>query len=186
MLSITQARSIQVFHPGGNIAFDVFNPRREDIKIDSIAHALSNICRFNGNCKEFYSVAQHSVMVSKICLPNDALQGLLHDASEAYLGDVVQPLKRFSGMFDRYHELEHQLQEMIYSKFEVVPHVNSSCHHADMLALAYEKRDLMSPAVEDIWTDLPAVGSTGYSIIPLSPNEAKVDFLERWWELTEG
>jgi 5'-deoxynucleotidase YfbR-like HD superfamily hydrolase len=186
VLSLVQARSIQVYHPGGNIAFDVLAPRREDIKIDTIAHALSNICRFNGNCKDFYSVAQHSVMVSKICLPNDALEGLLHDASEAYIGDLVQPLKKYSGMFDEYEQVEAKLQQLIYDTFEVVPHINSSCRQADLLALAYEKRDLMSPAVEEIWAELPVIPAHGWNhIFPLPPKDAKEQFLERWLELTE-
>ena len=68
-------------------------PNPDDIRIEDIAHALSNQCRFAGHAREFYSVAEHSVHVSQLCLPEHALWGLLHDASEAYLVDLPRPLK---------------------------------------------------------------------------------------------
>jgi hypothetical protein len=69
------------------------DPRPDDIKIRDIAHALSLICRYTGHVDYFYSVAEHSVLISR-ALPRElALQGLLHDATEAYLGDMSRPLK---------------------------------------------------------------------------------------------
>src|SRR5690242_11754504 len=73
------------------------DPRVDDIDIGDIAHHLSLVCRFAGACREFYSVAQHCVGVSYVCDPKDALWGLLHDAAEAYVGDMVRPLKRSPG-----------------------------------------------------------------------------------------
>src|SRR5271165_7548492 len=71
------------------------DPRPEEINIIDIAHALSNLCRFTGHVRTFYSVAEHSVRVSQHCDPKDALWGLLHDASEAYLADMSRPMKRY-------------------------------------------------------------------------------------------
>src|ERR1019366_9954250 len=73
-----------------------FKPLDPDpaVGISDIAHALANQCRFGGHSSAFYSVAQHSVRVSEICAAEDALWGLLHDASEAYLVDVPAPLKQ--------------------------------------------------------------------------------------------
>src|ERR1700683_336889 len=78
--------------------FYVLDPRPSDVRIEDIAHSLSLQCRFNGHVKNFYSVAQHSVLVSERCDPADALYGLLHDASEAYIGDMSAPLKHTDEM----------------------------------------------------------------------------------------
>lgn len=105
--------------------FYPMRPQIEDICIEDIAHALSNLCRFNGHCKEFYSVAQHSMMVSNqiMEMSGDVQQqfaGLLHDASEAYLCDVPRPIK-YTASFYEYRVAELKLQAMIYKRFGVIP-----------------------------------------------------------------
>lgn len=70
------------------------NLKVEDIRLDDIAWALSNICRFGGHCHRPYSVAEHTLTVASLLPPHKKLFGLLHDAPEAYLGDVASPLKR--------------------------------------------------------------------------------------------
>jgi len=79
--------------------FYPLDPRPEDVCIADIAHSLSQICRFNGQTLQFYSVAQHSVLVSKLLgqggpSPIHEFMGLKHDAAEAYLCDLVRPIKR--------------------------------------------------------------------------------------------
>lgn len=80
------------------IQFDFSSPTVEMIDIVDIAHALSNKCRFNGHCNNFYSVAQHCVLMVD-ALKNESLgvqrQALLHDAEEAYLPDVPTPIKEY-------------------------------------------------------------------------------------------
>lgn len=77
--------------------FDFTNPKIEDIHILDIAHALSNICRFGGHSSSFYSVAEHSIILAEILERQGAdkmtvLAALLHDATEAYLGDMPRPI----------------------------------------------------------------------------------------------
>lgn len=79
-------------------AMDLLVPTPEMVSADHLAQALGNVCRFNGHCRHHYSVAQHSVLVSSIIewdggTPEEALQGLLHDAEEAYIADLTRPFK---------------------------------------------------------------------------------------------
>jgi len=118
----------------------------EDVRLPDIAHALSCINRFTGHTVAPYSVAQHSVMVSRLCEPDDAMWGLLHDASEAYLGDVARPLKV---MLPEYVSLEKQIQQTIAKAFGLSWPMPPAIKIADNRALIAEKRALMS--VEHDW-----------------------------------
>lgn len=130
---------------------DPLNMKADDIILEDIAHALANICRFNGHSKRFYSVAEHSLNVMNIVAsgPNLStarmkLTALLHDASEAYLCDISRPLKCRSE-FAFYRVAECKLQYMIYEKFVTdAESINMNpIHHADEIALGLEARDLM-------------------------------------------
>jgi hypothetical protein len=108
------------------LAFYPLEPRIEDIRLDDLAHALAATNRFNGHAREPYSVAQHAVLVSQEMerATDDTrgfpwewgLYGLLHDGSEAYLGDVPRPLKR-QDTFAAYRAAEERLQAAIYGAF---------------------------------------------------------------------
>lgn len=163
--------------------FSPMMPRIEDIDIKDAAHALSRICRFGGhvNC-EIYSVAQHSVMVSELCKPENALYGLLHDLSEAYIGDVVAPLKR-STEFDNYKKIEKHLQSMIYKKFGLSDEEPKDVKKADLIALSTEAAQFMTPLHAE-WI-LPYEPLDIY-IEPLLPSKAEKLFLERFKELYNG
>ena len=80
--------------------FWIIDPRPEDIYIEDIAHGLSMICRFCGQTRKFYSVSQHSILVSKELQPQYQLGGLLHDASESYIGDIITPVKKIIKNYD--------------------------------------------------------------------------------------
>lgn len=103
--------------------------RPEDILIEDIAHALSQICRFGGQCKNFYSVAQHSINVYLDLKENGyneeiQLFGLLHDGSEAYIGDIPTPIKY---KLSEYLEIEDPIQNLIFSSFHL-PTYNEEIH----------------------------------------------------------
>ncbi len=112
----------------------------EDIDIIDIAHHLSLICRFNGACKEFYSVAQHSVLVANLVSRNDMLAALLHDASEAYMADVIRPIKY---SIPELQKIESRIEVRILAKFGCSGAGWEAIKRADNIALATEGRDLM-------------------------------------------
>lgn len=160
--------------------FNPTNPVVDAIVIQDIAHSLSMQCRFSGHTRSFYSVAQHCVLVSYICDSLDALWGLLHDASEAYLVDVPSPLKR-SGQFESYIRYEKQMMEAICKRFGLPLGEPHSVKKADKTLLATEARDLMGPLRSD-WAQpcepLP------FKIVPLMPQEAKRLYMKRFFDLT--
>jgi uncharacterized protein len=160
--------------------FNPLKPNYEAIVLQDVAHSLSMMCRFTGHCRKFYSVAQHSVLVSYICDHRDALWGLLHDASEAYLIDVPRPLKR-SGKFQAYKDFEKTMQEAICKRFSLSLGEPPSVKRADTQLLATEARDLMSPLHPD-WKQ--PVDPLPFTIDPWSPSQAKDAFIKRFFELT--
>lgn len=110
----------------------VVDPRPEDYHIDDIAAGLGNICRYNGQipamnvlevCQTYYSVAQHSVTVAMMVPDGFKRAALLHDASEAYIGDVARPLKHY---LTEYQNIERSMMFAIYSKFGIDPYLIDS------------------------------------------------------------
>ena len=157
---------------------DPANPIVSNICIEDIAHALSNTCRFNGHCREFYSVAQHSVLVCGIAPNNVALMALLHDATEAYIADITSPLKPH---LSNYAELEQAWWDAIALRFELTDAFNQpliidkQVKEADLIALATEKRDLLNH--QHHWSMLDGISPSRRKIIPLEPEKAKNQFL---------
>jgi len=157
------------------------NPLVSDIQLVDIAHHLSNICRFTGSTITLYSVAQHSVAVSKIVSPENALWGLLHDASEAYLGDVSSPLKYY--LNGKYRELEDRFMSVICEKFGLPPIEPEEVYEADKIMYVTERRDLM--VVDGPSLDFPHK-PLDERIRCWEPLRAKYEFLERFTDLYLG
>jgi hypothetical protein len=112
--------------------------RPEDIDIEDIAHALACCNRFAGHARRPVTVAQHSVYVSRLCDDTGfEKQALLHDASEAYLGDVTKWLKS-TDEFAAYRAAEDRVQEQIYSKFGCPTDMHPVVSDADKLMLRFE------------------------------------------------
>jgi hypothetical protein len=164
------------------IKFFPFDPRSEEITIVDIAHALSMQCRFTGHVKEFYSVAQHSVMVSYYCKKENALWGLLHDASEAYLSDVSRPVK-YDWAMDGYRNVEKTLMLKICEKFGLPPDMPEDVRIADNDMCASEGKQLMLRPPVDNW--IYNVGNPiEEKLFPESPYESYLSFTSRFNYLT--
>jgi 5'-deoxynucleotidase YfbR-like HD superfamily hydrolase len=157
-------------------AIDLANFREDDVRLADIAHALSLINRFTGHTTAPYSVAQHSVLVSKIVEQQHALWGLMHDASEAYLGDVSTPLKM---MLPNYRELEDHVQRTIATKFGMRWPVPHEVKEADLRALLAEKRDIV-PGGHEFGIALDPVAG---EVVVLDWKDAKQQFIDRFKEL---
>jgi len=170
---------------------DILSPDPASINIEDIAHALAHQARFNGHLPQFYSVAAHSVLVSHLIDPDLALAGLLHDAAEAYLGDIVSPLKR---LLPDYLEHERVMMTAICKALPVDPSTfaDSRVKAADLWALALEQKHLSSVPADDwgladclkfklseknAWPTFDALHCT-------APAASKDMFLARFAELT--
>lgn len=154
------------------------DPRPGDVDVLDVAHALALQARFAGHTREPYSIAQHSVLVSQACRREHALIGLLHDATEAYLQDLIRPLKRAVAAL--YKPLERQWAWAIGMAFglgDALVDLPDDVEAADRLVLVAERRDLLAPRA---W---PAELAWADSITPWPWQEAERRFLERFTEL---
>jgi len=155
--------------------FDLLNPQPGMVRLLDIVHALAHTARFNGHTAWHYSVAQHSLLVASLVPPEHQLVALLHDATEAYLGDVTRPLKR---LLDCYQELEHRVWQCICERFGLDSELPDCVHEADRIALATERRDLM-PRDDAPWECLAGISPLARRIGRWSPEKARRHFYAR-------
>ncbi|MBF0162327.1 MAG: phosphohydrolase [Magnetococcales bacterium] len=155
--------------------------RPEEIEIQDIAHSLAMLCRFNGHCRRFYSVAEHSVHVSRVVAPAHARWGLLHDAAEAYISDMPQPIKQVLPIFSQY---EAQLMQVIARRFALPLPMPTAIKQADLQLLATEKKALMGQEPAP-WAPMPEPLESSL-IQAWGPEQAKQAFLHRFAELFDG
>jgi uncharacterized protein len=158
-----------------------FEPQRSEFDIRDIAHSLSLLCRFNGHCRNFYSVAEHCCLVSDLLPPPHKLEGLLHDASEAYIGDWPRPLKQAPGVGEMYRLVEDALMQHIALTFNLIYPFYDQIHDADRQLLATEVAQLHLPVPDD-WDGLGEVVA-GLRLSCWTPNEAERQFLRRFHRL---
>lgn len=166
---------------GGSILYPL-DPRAEEYNIQMVAASLSKQCRYAGHCKGFYSVAEHSILVS-YCVPiQDALEGLLHDATEAGCVDVPKPMK--VGMPD-YNAIEAKHWPAVVKAFKLQKELPKSVMQADVEVLLAEKEQIM-------W-GLPWITKWTLGMKPAKVRIhrhhwriARLRFLWRYRELTEG
>lgn len=153
------------------------DPRPEEVCIEDIAHALSLICRFNGHCERFYSVAEHSVLVSLVVPKEIALWALLHDASEAYIADIIRPAKRF---ITGYAELEEKIMASVCARFGLPAKMPPAVKRADNAVLADEARSIMKNSASAWALPEPPAGTCPTGLLP---HKAEEFFLARYYDL---
>jgi hypothetical protein len=145
-----QTYSGLIFHP--------LDPKPGTIQIVDIAASLSKMCRFAGHCERFYSVAEHSVLLSRVAPKGYELTALLHDASEAYLVDIPRPLKP---QLKDYHAIEYGLMEAIAKKFDFPWPIPKAIKDLDTAILSDERDQNMAhmDVPSQLWGNtLPALG----------------------------
>jgi hypothetical protein len=161
-------------------------PSPRDIVIDDIAASLSEIRRFNGHTARPFTVAEHSLLGLEYCSPERRLEFLLHDATEAYLGDVVGPMKMLQGM-QAYRDLEAIWAGAIADRFGLKRGMSKEVNTIDKRMLVTERRDLMGrmPVSTDKFEPYPMhIGMVAPSAEVLGSS-----FLDRFYSLvskTEG
>jgi 5'-nucleotidase len=166
--------------------FNPLEPDPDEVDIGDIARALSNQCRFGGNSRTYYSVGQHSCLVSDLVAERggdlDAqLWALLHDASEAYLVDLPHPLKHRSELGRLYAAAEDDLQAAILQHFDLPAEPPPLIKQVDRALLATERRAVASEAWH--WPELDGFEPLELDIDPWLPERAYEEFLARYERL---
>lgn len=177
------------------VRFDLLDPKPGMVSLTDIAVSLSRQARYNGHTRHPYSVAQHSCLVADISeiLGKESTtrwsfgaHGLMHDAAEAYIGDIVTPFKRCWTIDARAEivAIEHSIHKAIAQRFGLEWEVPPLVYQADRIALQIEKRDI----VKDFGLDwgLPTMDLLAWKdcrIRAAGPQEAYEDFLMYAYEL---
>jgi hypothetical protein len=159
--------------------FYPLQPRVEDICLEDIAHALSLLCRFGGHVERFYSVAEHCVLLSYAVDPEHARWALLHDATEAYVGDVVWPLKE---LLPEYKRVEDNLMWVICKKFYLDPEQPAQVKEYDR-RIVIDERDALMAAPQLSWPALEGYQPLGVKVEGLPPWRAEAVYTARFIEL---
>lgn len=163
--------------------FDILKPEEYEFDIEEIATALSNLCRYTGHVNTFYSVAEHSVLVSRIVPERLALAALLHDASEAYLGDVSSPLKK---LLPEYQAIEERVQRSIANSFGFQYPFGEEIHAADKRMYWQERQSVADNGIRDKLWNQNYAATRKVEAMGMSPVMARRMFIKRYRELTNG
>lgn len=177
---------------GGNIAtlhggmFNFYAPEDHDFQIEDIALALSRTCRYGGHGKRFLSVAEHSYWASNVCDPLIALECLMHDSAEAFIGDIPAGLKRMPEFRKVIKPIEERIERAIAAKFGLDYPWCEDVHKVDYYMLCWEAPFQFDDAGGEGWAYLqklrPPVTPPDYWI----PEVAYENFLRRFHELSSG
>ena len=143
-------------------------------ELEDIAHGLAMTCRFAGQARRYYSVAEHSVYVSQLVPPELAWDALMHDAAEAFICDMAKPLKV---MLPDYKVVEQRVEKAIAERYRLIDPMPREIKLADIQMLRAEQVQIMRNNDDWEWTfDVP---EPDIRIAALGPYEAKALFLDR-------
>lgn len=154
--------------------FNFEMPDPAHFTLNAIAQGLSNTCRFAGQCKAFYSVAEHSVHVSRLVPSEFAVHALLHDAAEAFIGDVPTPLKR---MLPDFKALEKRIEAALFAAFGLPPEIPEEVKLADRIMLEVERRVLFDR--HDPWEETEGLPRPEVPIYCFGAGSSRNWFLNR-------
>lgn len=177
LLDIPEPTAVMLTYSGRTV--NLAAPDFTHFHIEDVARPLAYQCRFVGNTRAFYSVAQHCVLASRLVAPSFAYDALMHDCEEAFTGDWPTPWKVRIGR-DRIKAVIAPLKEALSRRFGFRHPEPEAVKEADLRALATELRDLCAPHRLN-WRNLPPAAEA--AIVPLSPDEALADYLRRYREL---
>lgn len=184
---VEESRQGKWFQTYSGLRFYPFDPRPDDVRLVDVARSLSRICRYGGHSLRFYSVAQHSIWVSQHVPADLALCGLMHDAHEAYTGDVINPIKvgLRALVGDACDKVADRVQDTITSVLGgYLPAGSLSASivkEADLRALATERRDLLRDTGEKWFCG--GFGPDPVEIQPVESETAMIMFLNRYEDL---
>jgi len=161
------------------------NPDPATVDIADIAQSLSMNCRYNGHVKRFYSVAEHSILMSEMVPREIALYALMHDAAEAYVTDLPTPLKQLVGNFAH---LEALSMAAIWEHFDMehpTIEISDAVKEADMRMLVTERAQLLNNTPSNVWAEWRVNGYEPYPLVigGLPPSTAKIFFMNRFASL---
>ncbi|WP_242095448.1 hypothetical protein [Sphingomonas sp. CROZ-RG-20F-R02-07] len=161
--------------------FDLLDPHGSAFTIEDIAHGLSMTCRFAGQCRQFYSVAEHSWHTSFLVAPEFRLAAVMHDAAEAFIGDVTRPLK---SLLPEYKAIERNVEAAIAERFGLDDAGADEIKRADLVMLHAEQA-VMMPHHEDRWDTSPEDDASArlVNFRCWSPDDARRAFLWRFEDL---
>jgi 5'-deoxynucleotidase YfbR-like HD superfamily hydrolase len=165
--------------------FDIINPTTEMLDIKDIARSLSMRVRFSGHINKPYTVAQHSVFVSRVveasdkATKDDIRWGLMHDAAEAYIMDIPRPIKKLIPLVS---QIEEKILQLVAKRFGLEFPFSDLVVRADDVALVSEAYELLDGGPIENWAKCYKVNT----VLPIKCAtwlQSEKEFLKRFKEL---
>ena len=174
VVAVNVAKGPTIMLASGKL-FDFLDPHGSDFDIEDIAHGLAHVCRYAGQCRAFYSVAEHSMLVADT-VDEFAFEALLHDAAEAFIGDVTRPFKQ---LLPDYKRIEATIEDAMIVRFGLDRRSKDLVKHADLRVLAAEQAQVMAAGCSD-WAVEAGIEPAPVVVRNLDPVAAKHAFLMRY------